>query len=604
MSKKIVMVLPWRKPEAPKFEDLRDYHLQADVYAKAINAWTSEKSLLVSGLLLDSPQMTLETKRSGIDAERLEDELMPAMANVFNMLGIGFDAYSSSHSVKYTETENWLVSEILKEDKLKLEQSFALYCNQDQVYLSPELMSGKCTRCGSQTQGLVRCPTCGAHLEPEAISEATCLICGAQATAVQVTNTVLSEPTINGAENGSSEPVRLGFREPNGKFNASLPVKMLALCMSSALDVTRSDLNRSSFGDFEAVLFFGWEGHAVSRIVGSLKLFSSVRVFERKSLSSKPGDLLEISARTIGQLLDSDHLRALSVYSSEEDSWSRLKEVDTILQEMSRTSLKILQFGYSKYREGLQTSGGEAKADQTFADMIAQKASELKMAALNGELHTYFKGLIELGNACSVFFNQNTPWSLYNSDRKKCSQIVALAVRATHLLAQLTSPLLTHFSLWVEQSVAVDGVQNVITEPASVKWLEQPRFGYAKVDYDRLRDALEQQPDRAPIVEIDAFSKLDFRVATVMSATKVEGTRKLLRLRIKIGEEFRTIVSSIGDQYTPEELVGKKIVVFANLKPARFAGLTSRGMLLAAEGASGVSLLVPMREIEDGSKIH
>lgn len=105
------------------------------------------------------------------------------------------------------------------------------------------------------------------------------------------------------------------------------------------------------------------------------------------------------------------------------------------------------------------------------------------------------------------------------------------------------------------------------------------------------------------LIGIEDFLKVDLRVAKVLSAERVEGSEKLLKLQISLGDEERTIVAGIAKYYTPEELVGKKIVVVANLKPRKIFGITSQGMLLAASDGENLSLIVPDRDIKEGSKL-
>ena len=90
--------------------------------------------------------------------------------------------------------------------------------------------------------------------------------------------------------------------------------------------------------------------------------------------------------------------------------------------------------------------------------------------------------------------------------------------------------------------------------------------------------------EEAPGITIDEFAKVELRVAVVLTAERVPKTEKLLKLDLDLGSENRTIVSGIAEFYEPEALVGKRIVIVANLKPARIRGVESRGMLLAAGG--------------------
>ena len=100
----------------------------------------------------------------------------------------------------------------------------------------------------------------------------------------------------------------------------------------------------------------------------------------------------------------------------------------------------------------------------------------------------------------------------------------------------------------------------------------------------------------------DDFKKIDLRVAQIESAERIEGSDKLLKLTIRIGEEARTIVAGIGKSYAPEALAGKQIVIVANLEPRELKGIESNGMLLAADD-NGPVLLRPDAEVTSGSVI-
>lgn len=102
---------------------------------------------------------------------------------------------------------------------------------------------------------------------------------------------------------------------------------------------------------------------------------------------------------------------------------------------------------------------------------------------------------------------------------------------------------------------------------------------------------------------IDEFRRVDLRVGKIVSAERVEGSEKLVKLQVDIGEP-RQLVAGIGKAYEPEALVGREIIVVANLEPRELMGLTSQGMLLAAHGDDGVPfLLMPDKEVPPGSAI-
>ncbi len=106
------------------------------------------------------------------------------------------------------------------------------------------------------------------------------------------------------------------------------------------------------------------------------------------------------------------------------------------------------------------------------------------------------------------------------------------------------------------------------------------------------------------MITYDDFKKLDLRVAKILKAEKVEGSEKLVKLQIDVGElGERQLVAGIGTVYTPEILVGKQIVIVANLEPRKLMGHESNGMLLAASDDMGPVLLIPESEVPSGTGI-
>ena len=116
----------------------------------------------------------------------------------------------------------------------------------------------------------------------------------------------------------------------------------------------------------------------------------------------------------------------------------------------------------------------------------------------------------------------------------------------------------------------------------------------------------EPEADKKPEISIDDFAKLEFKVGEVLECREVEKSKKLLCSKVKVGDEVRQIVSGIRKYYSAEEMVGKKVMVITNLKPAKLAGIMSEGMLLCAEGPDGsLALMTPEagKNIPDGAEI-
>tara|TARA_B100000315_G_scaffold157910_1_gene146575 strand:- start:6252 stop:6641 length:390 start_codon:yes stop_codon:yes gene_type:complete len=105
------------------------------------------------------------------------------------------------------------------------------------------------------------------------------------------------------------------------------------------------------------------------------------------------------------------------------------------------------------------------------------------------------------------------------------------------------------------------------------------------------------------LISIDEFAKLDLRVGEIKEAEKVEKSKKLIKLKVDIGTETRQVVAGIATSYSADELVGKKIILVANLKPARLMGIESRGMVLAATSGDKITLAGFQGEAILGSRV-
>ena len=110
--------------------------------------------------------------------------------------------------------------------------------------------------------------------------------------------------------------------------------------------------------------------------------------------------------------------------------------------------------------------------------------------------------------------------------------------------------------------------------------------------------------DAKPEITFDDFGKMQFQVGEIISCEAVPKSKKLLCSQVKIGSQVKQIVSGIRKHYTPEEMVGKKVMVLVNLKPAKLAGVLSEGMLLCAEDAEGnLALMTPEKAMPAGAEV-
>jgi methionyl-tRNA synthetase len=226
-------------------------------------------------------------------------------------------------------------------------------------------------------------------------------------------------------------------------------------------------------------------------------------------------------------------------------------------------------------------------------------------------------------SAVNRFLGERAPWKAAKAgDTAAVGDAVYNALEGVRLATYLASPVLPAVADAVAGQLGLD--PQAFTALGS--WEVSARFGALVAGVSTgepvalfpravVKEPKEETPApppptaAAPVaaerIAIDDFAKVHLAVADIVAAERIEGAKKLLKLQLKIGDDARQIVSGIADAYTPEELVGRQIVVVVNLKPAVLRGVESDGMLLAATDADGKAvLLTPDKPIGSGSKVR
>ena len=266
-----------------------------------------------------------------------------------------------------------------------------------------------------------------------------------------------------------------------------------------------------------------------------------------------------------------------------------------------------------RYRQGeIPGPSDREAADQELADSALRVARE--MEKLFGEL-SFHKALVaiwELINQANKYIASMAPWALAKDPGKagRLNTVLYQLLEVLRFVAVLISPFMPQTAEKIQRQLGIaEGAgQNLA---GLQKWGELNPGGkvqkgeslFPRVE-EKVREEKEKgKMDPAPVISMEEFQKVDLRVAKVLYAEPVKKSDRLLKLRVDIGEE-RTLVAGIAKYYKPEELVGKTIIIVANLQPTKLMGVESQGMLLATDGAEGVILATFDKEAKIGSKVR
>jgi len=268
-----------------------------------------------------------------------------------------------------------------------------------------------------------------------------------------------------------------------------------------------------------------------------------------------------------------------------------------------------------KYCDGKVPETSEANYDENLIQAASRTVEEMKSCFAEMSLHKALMAVWEFINITNKYIVEKEPWTLGKDPAAKekliaimynlLASLRAVAVLISPFMPQTAQKILLQIGAGDSEKLDLSGLLDWGTLRAGNP-LTRGESLFPRIEKDKKMTTTGQEKpaiDLKPEIDYDHFAQVDLRVATILEAQMVPKSNKLVKLKVDIGEE-RTIVAGIGKDYKPEELVGKKIVIVANLKPAKLMGVDSRGMLLATDTAEGLTVLAFDREPKTGAKIR
>ena len=255
---------------------------------------------------------------------------------------------------------------------------------------------------------------------------------------------------------------------------------------------------------------------------------------------------------------------------------------------------------------------------------VATKMEELRVADAITEIFTLFK-------RCNKYIDETMPWALAKEEDKQdrlatvlYNLVEGICIGASLLesfMPETTGKILTQLNAPKRE---YEELETFGLYPSGNKVTEKPEILFARLDVKEVLEKVEamkeeekteeaeEEKEEASVIDIEAkeevtfddFMKMQFQVGEIIACEEVKKSKKLLCSQVKIGSQVKQIVSGIKSNYKPEDMVGKKVMVLVNLKPAKLAGIVSEGMILCAEGFDGeLALMTPDKDMPAGAEI-
>ncbi|MGB9866623.1 MAG: methionine--tRNA ligase [Bacillota bacterium] len=266
---------------------------------------------------------------------------------------------------------------------------------------------------------------------------------------------------------------------------------------------------------------------------------------------------------------------------------------------LHRTLTMLRKFAGARIPEPGSETLRDAALRQLAADTAKAVAEHMDRLEISDALAAIFR-LIAAGNK---YVDEMAPWALAKAgERERLNTVLYYLCEVLRLCSVMLSPFLVNAPGRILEQLGLSKEMFKGTWDQLTVWGLTPAGGNVREPVP-IFPRIERTQPIAQTITIEEFRRLDLRVGRVLSAEKVEGTDRLLKLQVDLGNEVRQIVSGIAEHYSAEELVGKQIIVLANLQPAKIRGVESNGMLLAASFGDKLALLTTDSTIEPGSKV-
>lgn len=641
-------------------------NLPADIYARYLRL-KGVDVLHVCGTDEHGVPITIQAEKEGVSPQSLVDKYYERISKSFIDFGIHFDNFSrTSRSLHHKVTQAFFLK-LYEKGMLEPRVVEQFYCKNCKRFLADRYVEGTCPYCKSEGARGDECDSCGRWLEPSQLIEPRCKICSRKPTLTSTkhwffklslfqkrlqdwidSKTDWKENVRNFCKNLLKEGLRDRAVTRDLTWGVPVPLKdaegkviyvwfeALIGYISSTVEWAERIGDRDSWEDYwknpssKIVHFIGKDNIIFHAIVwpamimahGEYTLPSEIPANEFMTLSGKQMSTSRNWAVWLPDYLDRfepDPLRYTLTMNAPETgdsdfSWEdfQLRNNNELADVFGNFINRTLGFVHGFLGGRIPPVNQLNSEDREFNRLITNSPTRVGDFIEKFQFRKALKELMALAAEGNRYFDYSRPWETRKTSRQKCETTIGLCCKLVGAFSILAEPFMPFTSEKIRDMLGLDikewdRIPEISLDSLQIK---KPVVLFKKFSDQTIQAQTESlsapvsQGFSNPPVEISDFERLDLRVAEVLSAKKVKGTDKLLLLKLSLGTEEIQTVAGIAKHYTPEDLIGKRVVVVYNLKPTLIRGLKSQGMILAASCEDRLTLIVPDGEIPLGSKVR
>ncbi len=637
-------------------------YIQTDIWVR-FQKMTGNECIYICADDTHGTPIMISAREQGITPEELIGKMYKRHIEDFKDFHIEFDNYYTTNSKENKELAEYIYFSAKKGGHIVEREIEQYYCEKDTMFLPDRFIRGKCPKCGAEEQYGDSCEKCSTTYSPLDLTEVRCAICGSRPVIKKSTHLFfkLSHFTDQLKEWATEEHVQIPVRKKLDEwfkqglqdwdisrdapyFGFEIPDmkdKYFYVWLDAPIGYIASTKNWCSKNnkDFDQywrdpnteihhfigkdIMYFHTLFWPAMLMCSGFSLPTKVHVHgfltvNGTKMSKSRGTF--ITARTYLRYLDPQYLRyyyACKLNSSIDDIDLSLN--DFISKVNSDLVGKYANLASRSAPMLLKNLDGRMGRLSSRTKAILSKFQDLspKIRDLyeNCEYNLVTKEILSLADSANKFFEDEQPWNTIKSDPEKARETLTFTLNAFRIITLYLKPILPKFAECAEKILNISPLRwddvNETLEDHRINEFKHIIRRIKKEDVDAMieasKESIEQSKHISPIKEectIEDFMKIDLRVGTIEEAKEIKGANKLIQLKVSIGKETRNIIAGIKEAYKPEELIGKSVVIVANLKPKKMKFGISEGMILAAGEGNNISLITLDREIPSGECVH
>jgi methionyl-tRNA synthetase len=636
---------------------LAGVYLPADIYTRFLRK-KDEDVIFICGTDENGVPITISAEKEGISPKELVTRYHNNIKKSLKNLGVEFDNFSGTSRKIHHELSQKIFLELYEKGFIESKTSKEFYCKNCQKFLPDRYVEGTCPYCNFEEARGDSCDSCGSWLEADQLINPKCKLCGETPVKKETKHwylllnkfqdklekwietknwrkTVKSylkgwlkeglrpRPITRDLQWGIPVPLKnaprnkvlyVWFDAPLGYISSTIEwAQRLGEKNKWKNYWKNSDTRLIHFIGKDNIVFHGIIWPAIIMGTGEFTLPDEIPANEYLNLEGRQISTSRNWAIWLHEYLDyfePDFLRyyLCSIMPETRDSEFKWKEFQErvnqeLINNLGNFVNRTLKF-VDKYSEGRIPVPGElTKEDKEMLSHINSLIDKLDSSLTNFNFRQAVRAWMQISATGNRYYDQMKPWKTRKNNRERTATTIYLCSHLIQVLGTIAK-LFTPFS--AEKILKMLNLEEKHwSKLKSIELPENHKTGKTENLFTKIEDEeIEKQLRRLKMshVTIDDFLQMGLKIGEIEKVEDVEGADKLYKLIVDTGEK-RTLVAGIKQKYSPEELLGKKIVVITNLEPANIRGVKSEGMLLAASNGDIISIISPDQDVPAGSKV-